>query len=149
MPRFAFLLAIGAIPSMTMAANYQTQLLEQDGIPIVRLIDTDHHVEVSVVPSIGNMAYSMKVNGHEILRLPTKTLAELKAKPGLGGVPFLAPWANRIDGMSYWANGKKYLLNESTGNLRLDGNHLPIHDFLPLLRSGTLCLINRMRKPPR
>ena len=130
MPRFPLLFAIGAISSMTLAAKYQTQLLEQDGLQVVRLTDSEHGVEVSVVPTIGNMAYSMKVKGHEILRLPTNSLAELKAKPGLGGVPFLAPWANRIDGMSYWANGKKYLLNEGAGTLRLDSNHLPIHGLL-------------------
>lgn len=138
MPRLHSFFLIGAIhaisfitsQAMSQAADYQTQLLQQDGLPIVRLTDTAHHVEVSVVPGIGNMAYSMKVNGHEILRLPTQSLAELKAKPGLGGVPFLAPWANRIDGMSYWANGKKYLLNEDIGTLRMDGNHLPIHGLL-------------------
>jgi aldose 1-epimerase len=127
--------------SMTQAADYKAQIAEQEGIEIVRLSDPTHHVEVSIVPSIGNIAYSMKVNGHEILYMPTRSLVELKAKPGLGGVPFLAPWANRIDGLSYWANGKKYLLNNDLGSLRLDGNGLPIHglvSFSPLWRvAGT------------
>lgn len=115
---------------MSMAAGYQAQATNQDGIPIVRLTDAKHHVEVSVVPTIGNNAYSMKVNGHEILYLPSSTLAEWKAKPDFGGVPFLAPWANRVDGMEYWANGKKYLLNPDLGTLRFDPNHLPIHGLL-------------------
>jgi aldose 1-epimerase len=112
------------------AADYQAQSLKEDGIDIVRLTDARHHVEVSIVPSIGNMAYSIKVNGHEILFLPARSLSELQAKPALGGVPFLAPWANRIDGLEYWANGKKYLLNPGQGTLRFDGNHLPIHGLL-------------------
>ena len=117
-------------PFMMQAADYQTKLEEQDGMQVMHLIDARHHVEVSVVPGIGNMAVSMKVNGHEILYLPTRSLAELRANPKLGGVPFLAPWANRIDGMSYWANGKKFLLNEDLGTLRFDPNHLPIHGLL-------------------
>jgi aldose 1-epimerase len=128
-------LSISLSPLMTQAAGYKAQVTEQEGIEIVRLSDPAHNVEVSIVPSIGNIAYSMKVNGHEILYMPTRSLVELKAHPGLGGVPFLAPWANRIDGLSYWANGKKYLLNEDLGSLRLDGNRLPIHglvSFSPL-----------------
>ena len=54
----------------------------------------------------------------------------MKAKPALAGVPFLWPWANRIDQDAYWVNGKKYLLNPELGNFRYDGNHKPIHGLL-------------------
>jgi aldose 1-epimerase len=54
----------------------------------------------------------------------------LKAKPNLCGVPFLAPWANRLDQPAFYANGKKYALNPDLGNVRFDGNHLPIHGLL-------------------
>lgn len=118
------------IPTMMMAADYDSQVFQFEGMQVVRLTDAKHHVEVSIVPGIGNIAYSMKVNGHEILYMPTRSLAELKAKPDLGGIPFLAPWANRIDGMSYWANNKKYLLNPDLGTLRFDPNHLPIHGLI-------------------
>src|ERR1035437_1297233 len=50
--------------------------------------------------------------------------------PRLCGVPFLAPWANRLDGDAYWANGKRYLLNPNLGNVRRDGNQKPIHGLL-------------------
>src|SRR5262249_4898164 len=49
---------------------------------------------------------------------------------GLCAVPFLAPWANRIYGDHYWAHGRKWLLNPDLGNLRRDGNGLPIHGLL-------------------
>jgi aldose 1-epimerase len=124
--RFLLLLT----PFMTQAADYKALVTQQDGMEVVKLSDPSHHVEVSIAPSIGNMAYSMLVDGHQILYIPAHSLAELKAKPGLGGVPFLAPWANRIDGLSYWANNKKYLLNPDLGNLRLDGNGLPMHGLL-------------------
>lgn len=48
----------------------------------------------------------------------------------LDGVPMLAPWANRIDGMAYFANGREYRLNPALKNLRLDGNGLPIHGLV-------------------
>jgi aldose 1-epimerase len=54
----------------------------------------------------------------------------LKANPRLCGIPFLAPWANRIDGLAYWVNDRKYLLNQALGNLRLDSNQKPIHGLL-------------------
>ena len=115
---------------MTQAANYSAQKLTVDSIEIVRLADAAHHIEVSIVPSIGNIAYDMKVNGHPVLLPPPGTLAEWKAKPSQAGIPFLAPWANRIDRDSYWANGKKYLLNPDVVNIRRDQNGFSIHGLL-------------------
>jgi aldose 1-epimerase len=57
-------------------------------------------------------------------------LPEWKAKPSQAGIPFLAPWANRLDVDSYWANGKNYRLNPDVVNLRRDGNGLAIHGLL-------------------
>ena len=115
---------------MTQAANYSAQKMTVDSVDIVRLTDSAHHIEVSICPSVGNIAYDMKVNGKPILMQPTGTLAEWKAKPGQAGIPFLAPWANRLDGDAYWANGKKYLLNPEVVNLRRDANGLSIHGLL-------------------
>ncbi len=123
-------LLIPLMPLMSDAANYSAQKATADGLEVVRLADSAHKTEVSIAPSFGNMAYEMKVNGKNILFLPVPTIGELKAKPALAGVPFLWPWANRIDGEAYWANGKKYLLNAELGNLRLDGNRKPIHGLL-------------------
>ena len=43
--------------------------------------------------------------------------AYLEAKTLGQGIPFMAPLANRIDQDYYYIEGKKYLLNESLGNL--------------------------------
>jgi aldose 1-epimerase len=115
---------------MTQAANYSVQKATQDSVEIVRLADAEHHTEVSIAPSIGNIAYDMKVNGKPILLSPPGTLAEWKAKPSQAGIPFLAPWANRLDVDSFWANGKNYRLNPDVVNLRRDGNGLAIHGLL-------------------
>lgn len=97
---------------------------------IVRLTDPEHLTVVSIATSFGNIAYSMTVRGQEILYKPAPDLDAWRAKPGLGGVPLLSPWANRIDGEAYYANGKKYLLNPGLGNVRYDGHHLPIHGLV-------------------
>src|SRR5437016_504694 len=105
-------------PLMAAAANYTAQKSTDHGIDVVRLGDAARKTEVSIAPSFGNMAYEMKVNGKNILFLPVANIANLKAKPALAGVPFLWPWANRIDQDAYWVNGKKYLLNPELGNIR-------------------------------
>jgi aldose 1-epimerase len=64
---------------------------------LVRLRDGVADVVVSVVPSVGNMAIAMTVKGHDVLRWPYASLDEFRARPALSGIPFLAPWANRLD----------------------------------------------------
>jgi len=118
------------IPLMTQAANYTARKTSVDGIEVVQLADAARHMEVSIAPSIGNMAYEIKVAGKNILFFPFHSPAEFKEDPTFCAIPFLAPWANRIDDDSYWANGKKYLLNGDLGNLRRDGNRKPIHGLL-------------------
>lgn len=112
------------------AANYTAQKVKVEGFDVVKLSDSAHHTEVSIVPSIGNIAYEMKVNGKPVLFSPYQTLEELHAKPALLGVPFLAPWANRLDQDGFYANGKKYQLNPGLNNLRFDQFHQPIHGLV-------------------
>jgi aldose 1-epimerase len=113
------------------AANYSVQRTTRDGVEVVVLKDAARKTEVTVVPSIGNRAYEMKVNGKDVLRTPAGSLSEFKAKPGLSGIPLLAPWVNRIDPPdAYYVNGKKYVFNSELGNLGLDQNKKPIHGLL-------------------
>src|SRR5262249_14011871 len=62
-----------------------------------------------------------------ILYFPYASLDEFRKRPGLSGVPLLAPWANRLDEQAFYANGRKYAFNMELGNVR--GAH-PIHGFL-------------------
>jgi aldose 1-epimerase len=117
-------------PLMSFAANYTAAKAVVDGVEVVRLADAARHAEVTIVPSLGNLAYEFQVNGKNVFWLPYKTLAEMQAKPQLGGIPFLAPWANRLSEYAFWANGKKYQLNRDLGNLRPDQNQNPIHGLL-------------------
>lgn len=110
-------------------AQYTVTDSADAGVPIVVLRDAATDTDVRIATSIGNMAYSMKVRGREVFWKPSQTLAELKAKPTQMGNPLLAPWANRIEGMSYWINGKQRQL-EKGGDLRPDGNGNPIHGLV-------------------
>ena len=116
--------------AMTQAANYTAERILVEGIEIVRLADGKNSTEVRIIPSFGNNAYQMIVRGQNILWSPYQTLREWQAKPAQAGNPILAPWVNRIDRDSYYANGKQYTLNSSLGNFRRDANGKPIHGLL-------------------
>ena len=115
---------------MSEAPNYSAARVSLDGVEVVRLTDARHDIQVSIVPTIGNNAFEMRVNGTNIFWTPYQSLAEFKARPVHLGNPFLAPWANRLDGDGFWANGRRYLLNAELNNVHRDANGLPIHGLL-------------------
>jgi aldose 1-epimerase len=109
---------------------YTARTVPADGIETVQLADSSRDAALSLAPSIGNMAYSWTVRGRNYLHYPYTSVAEFARQPRLCGVPFLGPWANRVDGDFFWANGKRYVFNPELGNLRRDGNKKPIHGLL-------------------
>jgi aldose 1-epimerase len=115
---------------MSEAPNYSAARVSLDGVEVVRLTDARHKTEVSIAPKIGNNAFEMKVGGTNIFWTPYQSVAEFKATPVHLGNPFLSPWANRLDGDAFWANGRKYPLNAELDNFQRDGNGLPIHGLL-------------------
>ena len=94
---------------------------------VVRLEDSARQTRVSIVPSVGNVAFEMRVKGENVLRFPYADIAQFRARPGLNGIPFLGPWANRLDEQAFYSGGKRYAFNMDLGNVR--GAH-PIHGFL-------------------
>jgi aldose 1-epimerase len=95
---------------------------------VIRLEDTSRRMVVSVVPSMGNIVSEFSVNGRNVLRWPYTSLEDYKARGGgLNGIPFLGPWANRLDEQAFYANGKKYTFDMELGNVR---GAIPIHGFL-------------------
>jgi aldose 1-epimerase len=98
---------------------------------VVRLEDARSQTVISVMPSHGMGAFSMTVKGKKVLWSPYASLEEYKAgRRGMSGIPFLAPWANRLDEAAFYANGKKYPFNLELGNVRPGQNNHPIHGFL-------------------
>ena len=94
---------------------------------VVRLEDAKSRMSVSVAVSVGNIAFDMKVNGANVLWWPYASVEEFKAKPALSGIPFLGPWANRLDEQAFYANGTRYAFDMALGNVR---GAIPIHGFL-------------------
>ena len=74
------------------------------------------------------MAYEMKVKGHNILRFTLPSIDDFRAKPaGMHGIPFMGPWANRLDEQAFYANGKRYPFDMQLGNVT---GAIPIHGFM-------------------
>lgn len=93
---------------------------------VVQLHDSSTNTTVSVLTPVSN-AYEMVVNGKNILRMRIKSVDEMRARPGLNGIPLLAPFANRLDETAFYANGKKYNFDAELGNIR---SPIPIHGYL-------------------
>jgi aldose 1-epimerase len=112
---------------MSFAQTYKAERTVDHGVPIVRLTDVAHGVEVSMAPSIGNLAYEMKVHGKNILYFASADVGEYQKRPRMSGIPFLAPWADLLNQQAFWANGKRYGFNMTLGNVR---GEMPGHGLL-------------------
>jgi aldose 1-epimerase len=97
-------------------AAAQRYTARQNG-DVIELADTAAQMNVSVVWSMSN-AWRIQVKGQSLVRQPAGTLEEFEARPGLAGMPFLAPFANRLDETAFYANGKKYNFDLELGNVR-------------------------------
>ena len=127
MTRWGWLAALLLLlPTMAMAQQNYTAQRNGD---VVQLRDARTDTLVSVLLPVNN-AYEMVVKGKNVLRMTIRSLDEMRARPGLNGVSLLWPFANRIDGQAFWANGKKYNFDMELGNVR---GAVPIHGYL----SGT------------
>jgi aldose 1-epimerase len=116
-----------AVSVAGLAQDYTAERTTDHGIPVIRLSDPANGVEVAIVPSVGNTAYEMNVHGKNILYFPYADVSEFQKNPRLSGIPFLAPWANRLSEQAFWANGKKYAFDMDLGNVR---GANPIHGLL-------------------
>ena len=112
--------------SISLSASAQQYAARHDG-DVVQLEDTRNQTVVSVMPSIGNQAFEMKVKGHNVLRWTYASVADFRSRPSSSGIPFLAPWADRLDEQAFYANGTRYAFDMSLGNVR---GAMPIHGFL-------------------
>jgi aldose 1-epimerase len=121
-----------ALPAILSAASRYNAVKTTDGeTVIIRLTDEARGVEVNIAPSVGYRAYELKVHGKNLLYFPGVITAYKKGgAPGLNGVPFLAPWANRMAGGGFWANDKHYVFNPNVGTVRIDPNGIAIHGML-------------------
>ena len=108
-------MALALLMTLALASSRYTVTATPD---LVVLTDRTAGVVVSIAPKNGNNAFSMKVKGHEVLWW---------SPPQMSGIPFLGPWANRLDEQAFWANGRRYPFDMTLGNVR---GAIPIHGFI-------------------
>jgi aldose 1-epimerase len=121
-----FVLSVFSVGAITAPATAQPYSVRRNG-DVVQLEDAKTQTAVSIVPAVGDVAFEMKVKGQNVLRWPDASVDEFKARPTLSGIPFLGPWANRLDEQAFYANGTRYAFDMDLGNVR---GAIPIHGFL-------------------
>ncbi len=119
--------AVVALCVVTSPSAWAQQYAARRNGDVVQLEDVKNQTTVSIMPSIGNQAFEMKVRGHNILRWTYASVADFQSRPGSAGIPFLAPWADQLDEQAFHANGRRYAFDMELGNVR---GARPIHGFL-------------------
>jgi aldose 1-epimerase len=128
-PAAALMLGMSNLPAQTAggigtpAPRYSAA---QDG-KVVRLHDRASATSIAILPWAGNLTVEMKVKGHNVLRFPYGSPEEYPGRGSSTGIPFLAPWADRLDEQAFYANGRRYAFDMTLGNIR---GANPIHGFL-------------------
>jgi aldose 1-epimerase len=120
-------LAMAALLSTAVTAAQRSNYSARQMGAVVELTDDRHQTTVSILPALGNLAVEVKVKGHNVLRFPFASAADYAGGTGSIGIPFLAPWADRLDEQAFYANGRRYAFDMSLGNVR---GANPIHGFL-------------------
>jgi len=96
---------------------------------VVHLTDARAETTVSILTSVGNIAFEMNVKGQNVLYWPYGSIDEFKARPGMSGIPFLGPWIDRLDEQAFFANGRRRAFDMQLGNVRGD---MPSHGFVTM-----------------
>jgi aldose 1-epimerase len=112
-----------------MTADYRAEMTERDGIPACVLHDDSADLHGTWIPGAGMIAASLIHQGEELLWQGAGVAAYVRERKFMG-IPFLYPWANRLDGFNYRCAGHSVTLDPSSGILKLDDNGLPIHGLL-------------------
>lgn len=114
--------------ALTIAAPAAAQQYSaQHNGDVVTLQDTRSQTAVSVDVAVGNIGFELKVKGQNVLYWPFTSVEDFKMKPTMSGIPFLAPFANRLDETAFYSNGRKYAFDMTLGNVR---GPIPIHGFV-------------------
>jgi aldose 1-epimerase len=111
--RYALVLTL--LTAWAAPAAAQRYTAKQDG-DVVELADATAQMNVSVIWSMSD-AWRIQVKGKDLVRT-SATLTDFMQRPGLNGMPLLAPFANRLDETAFYANGKKYNFDLELGNVR-------------------------------
>ena len=95
----------------------------------IALVSHDHDLRVAFAPAAGMIGYSLIHRGEELLG-QRGGLAAYREHGSSFGIPLLHPWANRLSGTSYSADGRAVELDPGRSPIHFDPNGLPIHGTL-------------------
>jgi aldose 1-epimerase len=98
----------------------------QEGVPTRVLSAREREIEAAFAPGVGMVGCSLRHRGEELLG-QRGGLARYAQTGSSMGIPLLHPWANRLDGLRYFAAGHEVTLDPEAMPVRVDGNGLPIH----------------------
>ncbi len=96
---------------------------------VVTLRDPSSPVVAEYVPAAGMIGVSLTDSGEQLLGQRRGLDAYIDAGKTMG-LPILYPWANRLGGPEYAAQGVDVTLHADGAGVRFDPNGLPIHGLL-------------------
>ncbi len=102
---------------------------EAEGHEAITLSSSRHELQATFVPALGMIGCSLLHGGEELLE-QRGGLADYAATGATMGIPFLHPWANRLERFGYSAAGQSVELEAGSPLIDVDPNGLPIHGLL-------------------
>lgn len=115
------------------SAGPTIETVRADGLEALVLHDDAADLHATWVPDAGMLGASLVHRGEELLWQGAGVGAYANDRTFMG-VPFLYPWANRLDGYHYRAGGHDVTLDPASTLLLLDEHSLPIHGVLTASR---------------
>jgi galactose mutarotase-like enzyme len=112
----------------TTAHRYRIEVTELSGLPAAVLHDDAAGLRATWAIGAGMLGASLVHQGEELLWQGAGVEAYVRERTFMG-IPFLHPWANRLDGFDYHAGGHDVTLDPQSSLLKLD-HGLPIHGLL-------------------
>jgi aldose 1-epimerase len=108
---------------------HRVEPTRMDGLSAWVLHDDAADLHATWVPEAGMVGASLLHQGQELL-WQGAGVATYASHCTFMGIPFLYPWANRLDHFGYVAGGHTVVLDPASPLLHLDENGLPIHGLL-------------------
>jgi galactose mutarotase-like enzyme len=124
-------------PGQRAVRGYRVEVTDVGGLAATVLHDERADLHATWVLGAGMVGASLVHRGEELLWQGAGVAAYARERTFMG-VPFLHPWANRLDGFSYSAGGHTVTLDPASPLLKLDDNGLPIHGLLTASRDWWL-----------
>jgi len=114
-------------------AGYRIEMARVGGLRAWSLSDVRADLHCTWVPGAGMLGASLVHAGEELLWQGAGVRGYARERKFMG-IPFLHPWANRLDRFAYEAHAHRVVLDRDSPLLLLDDHGLPIHGVLTASR---------------